>query len=373
VYTQFILDGRYLQTGDPQDMFAFRTPPLHNVALTGPWLHNGVYASLEAMVKHDLDAAQSLENYTGDHLPPIVSMSLRHDPALIDKIMSTLDPLLENRRELDAEAFDQLLAFLRAQTSPTAVDLSQLVPQSVPSGLPASAKNVVGRHGRQPCSRGGLVAQAGGYLLPYLGPYSHEILPKYYFPLIRLAYILKNFRETRGGDRRTEMGYDHAFDPSFCGNHANLARGRQDRGREVFQHWITLQALWEVATLNEQIRIFCQPDNASTRNRITAYRNDFAFRLNSVAQAAPLEIRSMREIAVHDIVGGYFPLIAFRNEPWSDIPHINLGYRLWLFSPAPAPSTNIFIFLYAKTDILCINLSQQGIHNLLRPGRPVDF
>jgi cytochrome c peroxidase len=128
--------GRYLETGDPQDMFAFRTPPLRNVALTGPWLHNGAYASLEAVVKHHLDAAQSLENYTGDHLPPIVSVSLRHDPAVIAKITSTLDPLLENRRELDAEALDQLLAFLQAQTSPTAVDLSQLVPQSVPSGLP---------------------------------------------------------------------------------------------------------------------------------------------------------------------------------------------------------------------------------------------
>jgi len=50
--------------------------------------------------------------------------------------MITLDPLLENRRQLEPEAFDQLLALLQAQTSPSAVDLSSLVPQSVSSGLP---------------------------------------------------------------------------------------------------------------------------------------------------------------------------------------------------------------------------------------------
>ena len=39
--------GRYAETGVPDDRFAFRTPPLRNVALTGPWMHNGAYSNLE--------------------------------------------------------------------------------------------------------------------------------------------------------------------------------------------------------------------------------------------------------------------------------------------------------------------------------------
>ena len=57
---------------------------------------NGTCAGLEAVVRHHLNAAESLERYDGD----------------------------------------QLLAFLQALTSPSSVDLSCLVPDSVPSGLP---------------------------------------------------------------------------------------------------------------------------------------------------------------------------------------------------------------------------------------------
>lgn len=50
-------------------------------------------------------------------------------------VLGTLDPRMEERRDLTAEQIEQLLAFLQALTSPSAVDLSGLVPQSVPSGL----------------------------------------------------------------------------------------------------------------------------------------------------------------------------------------------------------------------------------------------
>ena len=105
-------------------------------ALTGPWLHNGAYASLEAVIRHHLNATESMTNYKADQLSPLFRASLRNDPALIAQVLNTLDPLLEKPRELDDEAVDQLMAFLQAQTSPSAVDLSQLVPETVPSGLP---------------------------------------------------------------------------------------------------------------------------------------------------------------------------------------------------------------------------------------------
>jgi cytochrome c peroxidase len=128
--------GRYLETGDPQDKFAFRTPPLRNVALTGPWMHNGAYTRLEDAVRHHFNAAEYLADYTGEHLPEQFKQTLQNDAELIAEIMATLDPLLVSEPEISSEEFDQLMAFLLAQTSPSALNLAYLVPDTVPSGLP---------------------------------------------------------------------------------------------------------------------------------------------------------------------------------------------------------------------------------------------
>ena len=42
-------------------------------------------------------------------------------------------------------------------------------------------------------------------LVYYLHINIHEILPKYHFPLVRLANIRENFREIIEGDSRTEV------------------------------------------------------------------------------------------------------------------------------------------------------------------------
>jgi len=44
-------EGRYLVTGDPADRFAFRTPPLRNVELTGPYFHTGSYLTLRQVTE----------------------------------------------------------------------------------------------------------------------------------------------------------------------------------------------------------------------------------------------------------------------------------------------------------------------------------
>jgi cytochrome c peroxidase len=75
-------------------------------------------------------------DYSGDHLTDIVQVSLRNESAVTDEVLGTIDPLMTTPRELTHEDIDQLMAFLYAQTSPTAVDLAHLVPDSVPSGLP---------------------------------------------------------------------------------------------------------------------------------------------------------------------------------------------------------------------------------------------
>lgn len=42
--------GRFLATGDPRDLGAFRTPSLRNVSRTAPYMHNGSVATLEQAI-----------------------------------------------------------------------------------------------------------------------------------------------------------------------------------------------------------------------------------------------------------------------------------------------------------------------------------
>jgi cytochrome c peroxidase len=55
--------GRERVTGDANDRYKFRTPSLRNVALTGPWRHDGAYNTLEAVVRHHLAPEKSLNAY----------------------------------------------------------------------------------------------------------------------------------------------------------------------------------------------------------------------------------------------------------------------------------------------------------------------
>ena len=129
-------NGRFLETNNPADQFAFRTPPLRNVALTGPWLHNGAYASLEAVVRHHLDAANSLLTYDMSHLAPELQITCRGDAAMQEAILETLDPLMIAPTPLTDAEVGQLVAFLHALTAPSATNLTHTLPNSVPSGLP---------------------------------------------------------------------------------------------------------------------------------------------------------------------------------------------------------------------------------------------
>jgi cytochrome c peroxidase len=43
--------GRFLVTGEPKDMGAFKTPQLRNVALTAPYMHDGSEATLEDVIE----------------------------------------------------------------------------------------------------------------------------------------------------------------------------------------------------------------------------------------------------------------------------------------------------------------------------------
>ncbi len=130
--------GRELVSGNPADRYAFRTPPLRNVAVTAPYMHNGAFRTLEAAVRHHLNPANSLRTYTPSaHLPADLAATYQDDPAVQDALLETLDRNLHPTTITDSEMAD-LLAFLHALTDPAVYTLAQEVPTWVPSGLPVA-------------------------------------------------------------------------------------------------------------------------------------------------------------------------------------------------------------------------------------------
>jgi len=131
--------GRGRETKNPADRFKFRTPPLRNVALTGPWMHNGAYKSLrETVAHHYLNPEQALRTYNVDQLDPELQDTLRADEDTLAAILETLDESLKTPPPLTEEEVDQLLAFMESLTSPSAFYLPGDIPKLVPSGLPVA-------------------------------------------------------------------------------------------------------------------------------------------------------------------------------------------------------------------------------------------
>lgn len=137
--------GRADFTGDPADRYRFRTPSLRNVALTGPWGHDGAFNSLRAAVEHHLDPVGSLAAYDPSQIvmPPrpdldALDLIALDDPGVTSAITSAIDitpPVLTE------DEIDDIIDFLYALTDPSATDLRKTVPQRVPSGLPLAEIN----------------------------------------------------------------------------------------------------------------------------------------------------------------------------------------------------------------------------------------
>jgi cytochrome c peroxidase len=101
--------------------FAFRATPLRNVELTAPYMHDGAFADLEAVLKHYNDVPRALREYDASKLP---------------SALTNLDGRLRQPLGLSEVEIGELVAFLKALTDPSARDLTSLIPVRVPSGLP---------------------------------------------------------------------------------------------------------------------------------------------------------------------------------------------------------------------------------------------
>jgi cytochrome c peroxidase len=125
--------GRARETGNDCDRYAFRTPSLRNVALTGPYMHNGAYASLPAVIRHHLDPATGLRTYDPAQLQP--ALELHNGPEEQAALLRWYTPIPTDGVALSGAELADLIQFLDALTSPSARDLAHLTPASVPSGL----------------------------------------------------------------------------------------------------------------------------------------------------------------------------------------------------------------------------------------------
>ena len=132
--------GRMGETDMLEDAYRFRTPSLRNVAKTGPYGHNGTYASLEGIIRHHIDPIGSLENW--DRAQLVMPSSARfaasdfaiwEDNREMARLKSKLDikPQSLNDREVES-----LVTFLDALTDPASIRGRLGKPDRVPSGLP---------------------------------------------------------------------------------------------------------------------------------------------------------------------------------------------------------------------------------------------
>ena len=133
--------GRAAVTGQPQDMYRFRTPSLRNVTVTAPYGHSGAYSDLGDMVRHHLDAATALAEYLGTSRAflPNLGEAMPADPAMadFDEVLRIGAAIGIAPVVLSEDEIASLLDFLQALTDPASL-LGRLgPPESVPSGLPA--------------------------------------------------------------------------------------------------------------------------------------------------------------------------------------------------------------------------------------------
>lgn len=128
-------------TGNSEDRYKFRTPSLRQVAQTGPWGHDGAFDTLEAMVRHHLNAKESLNNYDPSQaaLPSRADLDaidwvVHNDPVRRQAIADAISEDLPTVELTDAEVAN-LLDFLNALTDNNCIDLRRTTPARVPSGL----------------------------------------------------------------------------------------------------------------------------------------------------------------------------------------------------------------------------------------------
>src|SRR5262249_55242146 len=124
--------GRLNVTGVASDLYRFRTTPLRNVELSGPYGHDGAITTLPGFVEHYSEWEKKMYAYDFTQLEPRLQGTLLNTQTAI---LAQRDTLL-NGVVLSDDLVSQLMDYMSALTDHAARDLSRSVPRRVPSGLP---------------------------------------------------------------------------------------------------------------------------------------------------------------------------------------------------------------------------------------------
>jgi len=119
-------------------LYKFRTPPLRNVFVTGPYMHDGAYRNLEDAMKHVLNPSKSFLDYNESkiiHEDFLGTLDIY--PARNKRRLEQLDSILIKGIFLTEPEYHDLMDFLsEALTDPAVYRMESIVPQKVPSNLP---------------------------------------------------------------------------------------------------------------------------------------------------------------------------------------------------------------------------------------------
>ncbi|WP_420860300.1 cytochrome-c peroxidase [Algirhabdus cladophorae] len=131
--------GRMGKSDRLEDAYKFRTPSLRNVALTGPYGHNGAYPYLEGIIQHHLDPESALAQWQPQtarlpHVPWVekIDFIVHQDTREMARVQASasIEPVA-----LDGQEVADIVAFLKGLTGVTALERPLGKPTSVPSGL----------------------------------------------------------------------------------------------------------------------------------------------------------------------------------------------------------------------------------------------
>lgn len=132
--------GRYKVSNDPADIYAFRTPSLRNVTMTGPWGHDGAHTDLRAFIRYHADPVARAKTYRehaifpkGYDPGPLKDWAVWNDPKERAAILAAVKTKPVKLSEADVDA---IYAFLETLKDPVALKGRLGVPKKVPSGLP---------------------------------------------------------------------------------------------------------------------------------------------------------------------------------------------------------------------------------------------
>ncbi len=130
-------EGRFRVTGDPADLYAFRTPSLRNVELTAPYGHAGAHADLAAFVADHADPVVGLARF--DRSAVVLAPFDADDFIVMDdasQVAAIAGAVTVQPVELSAEDVAQIVTFLGSLTDPVTTTGRLGIPTRVPSGLP---------------------------------------------------------------------------------------------------------------------------------------------------------------------------------------------------------------------------------------------